>query len=242
MGIYKKYILKDIIKNYIITKKVNDNKNKIIIIHNIHLLNINDQFILRKIIEEYIVNCRFILLSNTVNNILDPIKSRCLLIKTPGFNKNIVKKKMERIINIEQIQINNKVKKYILTKSNTNLKTMLIELNTYVNISKIENRNIEYLEMKSQNIDNIMLDFINHIRKMDYEKVDEILYKLIINYKIKCPDIIKNIYNLLTNINDNQKEQIIDLNYEYNKYLINSSKKIIYLQSYINNLHTILQN
>ena len=88
--IYKKYILRDVIKKFILTKKVINNKNKIIIIHNIHLLNVDDQFILRKIIEEHIINCRFILLCNTINNLLEPIKSRCLILKTPGFSSAVI--------------------------------------------------------------------------------------------------------------------------------------------------------
>ena len=106
---YKKYILINFIKEINSTKKISDNFNKIIIIHNIHLLNIDDQFILRKIIEKYIKICRFILISNTIINLIEPIKSRCCLIKTPGFTKTFIKKKIDFIVLKEKIKIKKKI-------------------------------------------------------------------------------------------------------------------------------------
>jgi len=243
LGIYKKYILRDIIRNFILTKQVNNNKNKIIIIHNIHLLNVDDQFILRKIIEEYIVNCRFILLSNTINNLLEPIKSRCLIVKTPGFTKEIVEQKINTIIKNEDLNIKKKILNEILFNSGTNLKKAILELNTYVNMVKV-NADDKYITMKSESIDNIVMKLIKSIKNKDikYNDADEVLYKLLINYKIQSTTIIKKIYNIIFDkLTDSQKYRVVNLNYKYNIHLMNASKQIIYLQSYIYNLHEILR-
>jgi replication factor C subunit 3/5 len=240
LGIYKKYILRDIIKDFILTKKVINNKNKIVIIHNIHLLSVDDQFILRKIIEEHIINCRFILLSNTINNLLEPIKSRCLVLKTPGFTKNIIKEKLETIIKNENIKITDSILKNILNDSGNNLKKAILELNTYNNTKNI---NDDYLLIKSESINNILYNLLNYIKtsNIKYKEVDEILYKLLINYKIEATYIMRILYKLLNNsLNYKQRIKIINLNYKYNKYLISASKKIIYLQSYIYELSNIL--
>ena len=239
-GIYKKYILRDIIKNTIYTKKVNNNKNKIIIIHNIHLLNIEDQFIMRKIIEDYIINCRFILLSNTINNLIEPIKSRCLILKTPGFTRNFIEKKLKYIINNENINIKNKVLKIILNNSETNLKKAILELNTYYNMTKITLEK-NYIELKNYNINKIFNELFTLIKKtkLQYKKIDEILYKLLINYKLKPTYIINKLFNLLK-IDNNKIKEIYNLNYDYNIKLYNSNKYIIYLQSYVYDLNNIL--
>lgn len=243
LGIYKKYILRDIIKDFILTKKVINNKNKIIIIHNIHLLNIEDQFILRKIIEEHIINCRFILLSNTINNLLEPIKSRCLMIKTPGFTEKIIRNKLNNIIKEKKLNVKKKIINEIVKYSGTNLKKAILELNTYVNLNKL-GLNDKYLEIKSENFNNIIIDLINNIKNKDinYKKSDDILYKLLINYKVESTIIIQKIFDLLKpKFTNKQLKLLIDLNYEYNIYLNNVSKKIIYLQSYIYNLHDIIR-
>ena len=246
LGIYKKYILKDIIKDFIQTRRVFDNKNKIIIIHNIHLLNVDDQFILRKIIEEYIINCRFILLSNTINNLLEPIKSRCLILKTPGFNKEILHNKINDILKKEDIELKQRIINEIVLNSKCNLKRAILELDTYLNMKKVDLESEKnYFKMKSESVENIILRLIKSFRNKEikYEDVDEILYKLLINYKIEATIIIQYIYdNIYAKLNDKKKYQVVNLNYEYNKNLMNASKKIIYLQSYIYNLHEILQS
>ena len=54
---------------------------------------------------------------------------------------------------------------------------------------------------------------------------------------------MKKIYdNIIEKLNDKQKQQVVDLNYDYNKHLMNASKNIIYLQSYVYNLHEIMRN
>ena len=244
LGIYKKYILRDVIKKFILTKKVINNSNKIIIIHNIHLLNVDDQFILRKIIEEHIVNCRFILLSNTINNLLEPIKSRCLILKTPGFTKSFVEKKIQYIIKKEDLNIKKKILNEILLNSNTNLKKAIMELNTYINMTKV-NAEKDYIPMKSESINNIIVRLIKCFKnkEIDYEEVDKILYRLLINYKIGATIIIKKIYdNIIEKLNDDKKQQLVNLNYDYNIHLMNASKNIIYLQSYVYNLHELMRN
>ena len=243
LGIYKKYILRDVIKNFILTRKVINNTNKIIIIHNIHLLNVDDQFILRKIIEEYIINCRFILLSNTINNLLEPIKSRCLILKTPGFTKKMVENKLNQIIKKEDLKIKKKILNQIKLNSKTNLKKAILELNTYVNMINV-NADGDYLTIKEESIDNIIIKLIKFFKnkEVNYEGVDTILYRLLINYKIGATIIITKIYdNIFDKLNDKQRIQVVNLNYEYNMHLMNASKNIIYLQSYVYNLHDILQ-
>ena len=96
-GIYKKQILKNILQRFISTRKVLGNSNKILIIHNLHLLNREDQVMLRKMIEKT-VNCRFILLAKNINNLLEPIKSRCFIIRMPGFSYFDIKSKIKYII------------------------------------------------------------------------------------------------------------------------------------------------
>ena len=232
---YKKYILINFIKEINSTKKIDDNTNKIIIIHNIHLLNIDDQFILRKIIEKNIKICRFILISNTINNLIEPIKSRCFLIKTPGFTKIFIKKKINLIIKKEKIKIKKK-----------NLKKSFLELDFYLNLQKY-NKEDEYCDIKNVNLEKNINELYLLIRKknIDYEKVDNIIYKLLIDYNISYNKIIKVIFKILENkIEDNNiLYKVIDLNYEFNKKIINSTNKnklIIYLQSYLYQLNDIL--
>ena len=41
---------------------------------------------LRRTMEKYASNLRVLMICNTINNVIDPIKSRCLCIRIPGFS------------------------------------------------------------------------------------------------------------------------------------------------------------
>lgn len=119
-----------------------------------------------------------------------------------------------------------------------------MELDTYINMTKV-NAAKDYIHMKSESINNIIVRLIKCFKNKDinYEEVDKILYRLLINYKIGATIIIKKIYNnIIEKLNDKQKQKVVDLNYQYNIHLMNASKNIIYLQSYIYNLHEIMRN
>jgi len=242
---YKKILLIEFIKDLISTKNINGHM-KILIIHNINLLGLEEQFILRKIIENNYNECRFILLSNTINNIIDPIKSRCITIKTPGFTKSFIRQKINNIILNENIEIKENIVEKILEISNKNLKKALLELDFYNNLKKNGNDK-EYLIIKKNNKENLLKKYLN-LTKMVYlnhKEIDEILYKIIYEVNLSYFGFLKYIHILLerNNLKDEVLYEIIDLNYNTSLLVIDNiskNKHIIFLQSYTNKLNEIL--
>lgn len=237
-GIYKKQILTNILQRFISTRKVLGNNNKLLIIHNLHLLNIDDQFILRKMIEKT-VNCRFILLANNINNLLEPIKSRCFIIKMPGFSQLDIKRKIKTIIKEEKINITPKALKYLYKECEKNMKKAIMELEYYVNM----NDDKKYIEIKDAGKNTFFKKFIKKLKNKKnkkYEDIDVMLYKLLINYNMSSSDIINNIFKELS-LKGDKKKKVIDLNYRYEINMTKTSKKIISLQSYVCELYEILK-
>ena len=232
--IYKKYILKNIIKDYVKTKRVFDNKNKIIIMHNVQLLSVDDQFVLRKIMEDNIKNCRFILLSNSINNLLEPIKSRCMILKIPGFTKEIIKNKLEKIIYKEKIKIDDETINKIVTKSKNNLKKAILDLNTYNNLNK--NGHLGYFDINNDKIYKEILEILKKSPAINYERMDKLLYDLITEYNKSPHDVINDIYDIIVleySFSNERLEKLIDLNFEYSLKVSINTKYIIYLQAYV---------
>jgi replication-associated recombination protein RarA len=97
---YARNILPEIIKTIGSTKNIIHNGCKILIIHQVHLLDTFTQNMLRRFFEIYNKTCRFILLTKHLNFIIPPLQSRCLLIRfcapttlqikscIPNFSKN----------------------------------------------------------------------------------------------------------------------------------------------------------
>lgn len=241
---YKKMVLIEFIKEINNTRNVN-NDLKIIIIHGVNLLGLEEQFILRKIIEKNYHYCRFILISNTINNIIEPIKSRCFLIKTPGFTKSFIKQKVNEIIEKEKIEIDEKSLTKLLEISNKNLKKGLLELDFYESLRK-NNKEKEYIKIKQNNKELLIKEYITIIKKkyINYKELDELLYKLLFEIDMKYFTIIKYIQIMLEKDKTNHKyiEKIIDLNYEISLEImdnINKNKIIVFLQNYSYKLNKI---
>lgn len=241
---YKKLVLIKFIKEINNTRNIN-NDLKIIIIHGINLLGLEEQFILRKIIEQNYNYCRFILISNTINNIIEPLKSRCFMLKTPGFTKSFIKQKVKEIIKKEKIEIEEKDLIKILEISNKNLKKALLEIDFYLSLKRV-NKEKEYVKIKENNKELLIKEFINIIKKkfVDYKQLDEMLYKLLYEVNMDYFGIIKYVYIMIEKdkINHKYVNEIIDLNYETSLHIkdnINKNKMIVFLQNYSYKLNQI---
>lgn len=243
MGIYKKYIIRDVIKKFTQSRNILDQQNKIIIIHNIHLLNIEDQYILRKIIEEYICNCRFILLSKNINNLINPIKSRCLCLRLDGFSYNEVYNTLININIKEQYGLSDYEIKKIINKNNNNLKKSIIELSfnyEYQCNYNLNNKN----EIIKTDIKKI-ISYIKNKKKLhkNIENIETIIYNLYINFNITFIDLIKLIYKQIildNNISEESKIKICKLMMESNQNSVHGSKEIYHSQNFIYNLVNIV--
>jgi DNA polymerase III delta prime subunit len=206
----------------------------------------NNQMILRKIIEENINICRFILISNTINNLIEPIQSRCFIMKTPGFTKSFIKKKINEIILTEKIKISKKNLNKLLEISNKNLKKAFMEIDFYLYLQKYEKEK-DYFNIKNNNVDNDFFKLFSLIskKKLKYNEIDDLIFKLLIDYNIHINKIIKKLFHYIEIYieNDDLFEKIIDLNYNFNIKKINfnnTNKFITYLQTYIYQLNDIL--
>ena len=239
LKIYNKYLLQNIIKNIAETKRVNDNKVKIIIIYNAHHLDKDFQYILRKMIELYINNAVFILVTNTLTKIINPIKSRCLCVRINNpTNKQIEKflidinKKEE--LNLSKTKINN-----IIKVSKRNLKKAMLEMEiyTYKNKNSIDNK----IHM---NIQKIVSSLKNKNFNMKLiENWETKLYKLIINFSIEDKTIIQLLFNEIIKLkkDDDFKKNILYITCDYDERMSKGSKSILHLNNYLSTIYEFIK-
>lgn len=237
-----KYYVQEIIKEYAERKLITfDNiiNFKIIWIKNIEKLSYYAQTSLRCIMEKYSKSCKFILSGKYISKVLDPIKSRCLLLNIPIPTK----------LNILKILMN------ISYKENN-----FIKLQDYFEIIDncdfdIKNA-ISFLEMKYNNIPikilwkenileiiNIIKQIINYkiIKENNIEKIRNILYKLFITNINPTLIIIKITENLLEIIKNKKIYlNIIKSAVYYENNISNGKRSIIHLESYIFDILNIL--
>ena len=84
---FDRYVLQDVIKNFaqiIIPNELNSYNYKLVIIDSIDKLSRQAQNALRRTMEEFMGNCKFVFICYNIHRIIDPLKSRCSLVSLPN--------------------------------------------------------------------------------------------------------------------------------------------------------------
>ena len=254
---FDKYLIQEIIQNYAKSELLNIIKYrklfKIVIINKIDNLSYYAQASLRRTMEKYSNTCKFILISDQLSKIIEPIRSRCLMIRIPLPNKLQILESILYICYNEKIKISNKKIFEIVKKSNNKINHAIwllemykynIEYNTnweiiinnivdiILNFNKKEIINIDY---KLNN--NELSIYNNNNYKLLYnsiKKIREYFYILFIT-NISTQLIIRKIMiKLLENINDLKlKYYIINITSIFEQRLSLGTRHIIHIEAYI---------
>jgi replication factor C subunit 3/5 len=240
---FDKYLIQEIIQNYAKSELLNIIKYrklfKIVIINKIDNLSYYAQASLRRTMEKYSNTCKFILISDQLSKIIEPIRSRCLMIRIPLPNKLQILESILYICYNEKIKISNNKIFEIIKKSNNKINhaIWLLEMYKY---------NIEYntnWEIIINNIVDIILNFNkkefinNNNNKLLYnsiKKIREYFYILFIT-NISTQLIIRKIMiKLLENINDIKlKYYIINITSIFEQRLSLGTRHIIHIEAYV---------
>ena len=234
---FDKYLIQEIIQEYAKSEILDIMKNKklfkIVVINKIDNLSYYAQASLRRTMEKYSSICKFILISEQLSKIIEPIRSRCLLVRVPLPNREQILETLLYIINKESIEISFSNLNNIINKSENkiNQAIWLLEMYRY-NITYDKN-----WEQVINNIISLILNKNNWINKKLYaliKKIREMFYILFIT-NIPTQLIIRKIMIKLLNRIDNLqlKYNIIDITSIYEQRLSQGTRHIIHLESYI---------
>ena len=229
-----KYLVQEVIKEYASKHLLTLNKEKkfkVIWIHNVQNLSYYAQTALRCTMEKYSSTCKFILSGNQLSKIIEPLRSRCLMVRIPSPND----------IDIMRVLLQ------ISLKENR-----VLDLNSYNEIISSCSNNIKdaimYLEMKYHDIPirvswkEYLSEIINIMNKAlkkqltgtNIEKIRFILYKIFIT-NIDGTTIIKELLTqLLENFDKfNLTYEIVELCTKYENCLSKGKRSIIHLEAFI---------
>jgi len=224
-------VVREKIKTF--SQKATDSDFKIIILDEADAMTSDSQFALRRIIEKYSVNTRFILICNYINKIIPPLLSRCAVFRFKSMSSKNIEELLLNIMHKENIIIDEKDIKHTvkddLRKSINNLQKLI-----FLNRRNIENDkiNLKYFDDKINiNLDEIIynenlntLEFTNHLINEGYS-FEELYY------------ILKDEVLLNNDIDDNDKSKFfMEICRSYDK-IINGSSELININHVINILN-----
>jgi hypothetical protein len=223
----------------LLKKKINhreyytDKKYKTIIFYNCDAIKISIQNRLRVIIEKYRETTIFIFISHKINNIIVPIKSRCVLIRIPN---ETMYDKCKIIKNCPNDQTyKNKIYDYLTLFSSVKDKDAIIS-----NLNEIKDFESHYHILSSQ-----ILHIINiELSSSCFKKLKEYAY-FILKYNLHIPLLFKILLNEITNkivLTNKIIFEIVKLFSDTDYQLIYSYKKIIVLEGFLLKLNDLLNS
>ena len=105
---FDKYVLQDIIKNFAQITTINNHTTyhyKLVIIDCVDKLSRQAQNALRRTMEEFMGNCKFVFICYNLHRIIEPLKSRCSLISVKNPSEDDIFKTLYHISILEKIKL-----------------------------------------------------------------------------------------------------------------------------------------
>lgn len=250
---FDKYLIQEIIHDYAKSELLNILKYrklfKVVIINKIDNLSYYAQASLRRTMEKYSNTCKFILISDQLSKIIEPLRSRCLMIRVPLPSNCQILETLLHICQKENLHFSFSELNQIIKKADNkvNHAIWLLEMKKY-NITY--DKNWEYV---IDNIVSMIIDNNIYNSKKIYntmKNIREQFYILFIT-NISTQTIIRKIMisllNLIIDKMDNNKNiklkyHIIDITSIFEKRLNQGTRHIIHMEAYIARLIYLFNN
>ena len=237
---FDRYLIQDVVKEY--AKKVPLNvfgtkkTFKMVLINNVDNLSYYAQTSLRRTMEKFSGNCRFIMWCKSLSRVIDPIRSRCYCFRIKAPSDNEMLELMANVSFKESIKLNLSDYNEIISTANGNIKKALWFL-------QLKKYGVSYETSYDKTIKKIV-DLILTGNVSSELEIRGFIYNIMITNitgtKI-IKDIVKSIFSN-DKVNENGKLGIAEMAAKYEHNLIRGRREIIHLEAFIFGLMFILNN
>lgn len=250
-GINDRYVVQDVIKEMAANKSLSassaadDGKKtgsggasfKVVVLVEVDKLSRQAQSALRRTMEKYSAGCRLILCCNNQSKVIEPVRSRCLGIRVAAPSLDMICHTLKDVSHTERITLPDELAVNIARESSRNLRRAILMLES----SRVQAR------------DNTTLSPNETVKKTDWELyisqlavsitqeqspqrllvAREKLYELLINC-IPASVIIKTLtLELMKNLDDECKHEVIEAAAFYEHRIATGSKDIFHLEAFV---------
>jgi DNA polymerase III delta prime subunit len=217
------------------------NKKKIVILDDIDLINEQSQQVFRNCIDKFSDNVHFISSCSNIQKVIENLQSRFSIIKINPIKRENMRGIIQKIKNIENIEIEPDAEEFILNISNNTVKILL----NYMEKFKLLNENIT-LEMAVKICTNISFltfeEYTNLIKNKKMKQAIKLIYD-VYDKGYSVMDILDNYFLFVKNtdiICEDEKYEVIPIICKYITVFHNIHEDEIELALFTNNLSKIL--
>jgi len=192
-------VVRQKVKDFARTKALAKVPFKVIFLDEADALTNEAQNALRRTMENYTANCRFILSCNYSSKIIDPIQSRCAVFRFRLLEKKDIEKIVKRICEREKLQIDEKAIESIFEVSEGDCRRVINLLQTTSSISDVITSDLIDIIVPSAKPSDIRV-VLEYALSGDFRNSKDKLLDVMLKESISGSDIIKAIQKEIWNL------------------------------------------
>jgi len=225
-------VVRNTIKNFARTSPLGGSSFKIIFLDEADALTSDAQAALRRTMEKYSSNCRFILSCNYSSKIIDPIQSRCAVFRFRKLLEEDVKIYINRIAEAEDATITEDGMDALLYVSDGDLRKATNVFQVSATLGETVDSNTVYKTSATGRPENIV-EMMSLALKGDFVEARDKLDELLITYGLSGEDVIRQMHRSVfgLEISEIGKVSLIEKMGEVEFRLIEGSNSRIQLES-----------
>ena len=220
------------------------NKKKMVLIDDIDTMNEQSQQVFRNYIDKYKKNVQFVAVCTNVQKVIESIQSRLHIIQLPTPSLDQIRGVMNKMIDTENIIIDNESRDYLLTISNYSIRTMMNYLEKMyiygkpvdISLCKYMCSNISFQQLE---------EYITCLKERRLCDAIKIIYN-IYDYGYSVIDILDYLFTFVKiypGISENMKYELIIFLCKYITIFHNIHEDCIELALFTNEFHEMfIQN
>lgn len=220
------------IKEFARTSPLGGSSFKIIFLDEADALTNDAQAALRRTMERYSVNCRFILSCNYSSKIIEPIQSRCAVFRFRPLKAEEVKKYLRRIADKEGLKITDEALDALVHVGEGDMRKAVNSLQVVAAAEREVTLDVVYQTTGNARPEEVV-NMLETALKGNFVEARAILDEIMLNYGLSGEDIIRQIHKSFFDLSipDVEKVRLIDKTGEVEFRLVEGSNERIQLEA-----------
>ena len=225
------------IKDFARTAPIGGSSFKIIFLDEADALTSDAQAALRRTMEKYSANCRFVLSCNYSSKIIEPIQSRCAVFRFKPLKAEDVKEYLRRIAKEEKVPITEEALDAVVHVGEGDMRKSINALQVAAAIGNEVTLEVVYQTTGNARPDEV-LAMIESALSGDFVAARNKLDEILLTYGLSGEDIIKQIHRSFFDLSipDFDKVMLIDKTGEIEFRIVEGSNERIQLESLLAHL------
>ena len=188
---------------------------------------------LRRTMEKYSSNTRFLLSCNYSGRIIEPIQSRCSVFRFGRLQKEAMEKILERIVKEEKLKIDEKAKEALFYVSEGDARKLINALQGAASLSEGKISAEEIYKIASRARPEEVAKMVNFALKGEFLKAREMLDEIMIKYGMSGEEAILQIFREVTSMDIPEKDKVllVDRIGEYDFRMMEGANERIQLEA-----------